>query len=460
MSGGKLLRGDPETLISDFVIDSRRAKGGSAFLAFEGKNTDGRRYIPDAIANGASLCMTNTETLKDIPQGISVLYCADMVSALGNIAAYYRRTERKTVVGVTGSVGKTTVRELCASVLSQRNKICAPDGNFNNLLGLPLTLLKDDGAECAVVEAGISEPGEMERLSYISAPNIAVVTNIGTMHAETLGTRENTAKEKLKICSHMNSSGTVIIPVDPIIKCEYTKGVNAVTVSGSESGADYYITENHPCPGGRIFSVRKRGMWEYRDIFVPIIGSHGGTDAAFALAAADILGYTEAEIRAGFESYTPCGYRQRIENINGLTVISDCYNSGPASLAGAFEAFAETVRERENSGDKVKRILLLGSMLELGEISRAEHLRLGRAAAELLPDLLITFGSEAEGFACGAKESGLSETRILSVSDENNIDEIKKALSAYLRDRAVILIKGSRRLRMERFSEYLLTYRI
>lgn len=458
--GGKLLCGDPETLVSDFVIDSRRVKPHSAFIALKGGKTDGRLYIPDAARNGASLCITEEDTLEDIPQGIAVLYCRDAVSALGSIAAYYRRKERNIVVGVTGSVGKTTVRQMCVSVLSQRKEVCFPEGNYNNLLGLPLTLLKDDGAGCAVVEVGISEPGEMERLSYICAPDIAIVTNIGTMHAETLGSRDDIAREKLKICSSMKKDGILIIPSDPVIKSEYTAKVNTFTVSDSKENSNYYITGNISCQGGRRLSLKKRGYWEYKNLFVPMIGQHAGIDAAFAAAAADMLGYTEDEIRAGLESYMPCGYRQKIEHKNGLTVISDCYNSGPASLKGALEAFEEAVRERETNGEKVKKVLLLGSMLELGSISRGEHLRLGRAAAGCMPDLLITFGDEAADFAVGAEESGSFTGKTISVRDESDILGIEKALSPCLEENAVVLIKGSRRLKMERFSEYLLTNRI
>lgn len=458
--GGKLICGDPEAMVSDFVIDSRRVKTNSAFVALKGENTDGNLYICDAAAAGASLCITGDNSRNNLPSGCALMYCPDVVSALGEIAAHYRRIERKTVVGVTGSVGKTTVRELCGSVLSKKRRVCVPDGNFNNLLGLPLTLLKDDGAETAVVEAGISVRGEMERLSYISAPDVAVVTNIGTMHTETLGARENIAREKLKIRHFMKENSILVIPDDPIIKDEYTDGVRVLTVSEANERAHYLISENKAYPGGRLLSVRKRGIWEFRDIFVPIVGAHGGLDAAYAVVVADQLGYTEKEIREGIKSYKPCGNRQKIEEKNGITLISDCYNSGPKSLEAALEAFTETVKEKERRGIKVKKVLLLGSMLELGEISEEEHFRLGKSAAECNPDMLITFGNEAKGFALGAEESGLDKNRITSVVNENDTESVMQALSGCFDGNAVVMIKGSRRLRMERFSEYLISNRI
>ena len=447
--GGEILSGDPDARIGKIVSNHLDVTPNCGFIAIKGDRSDGNDFVPEAIKNGCRLIITEKELMNT---GAAVIKVRSVYIAIERLAVYLREKEINTLIGVTGSVGKTTVRELLASILSERERVLSTRDNRNNLLGLCFTLLENDGARTAVCELGISEKGEMSALSRISAPDIAIITNVGCMHAETLGGAEDIAREKLKITEFMRYGGSVITNADePLLSgCGLRQqGLKTASVLGNES-ADYMLLDKKTADNGTVFDVRRKDGRVFSGLFVPLYGNGGVYDALLALAAADTLGVGEAEIRKGFSGYAPCGNRQKIKAVGGATVMLDCYNSGPASLAEALEVFCAVCA----SSGKTERILLLGSMLELGEMSEKCHFEAGKRVCRVAPTLLITFGREAETIARGAVSAGLSPKRVYSFF-EGEEQKLGRLLNGAVTPKSAVLIKGSRRLRMERFEAYI-----
>lgn len=447
--GGDILCGKPDTRIGRIVTNHLDVTPNCGFVAIKGKRSDGNDFAPEAIRNGCRLIITEKELTY---KGAAVIRVRNVYIAIERLAVYLRESELKTLIGVTGSVGKTTVRELLASILSQRESVLSTRDNRNNLLGLCFTLLENDGAKTAVCELGISEKGEMSALSRISTPDLAIITNVGYMHTETLGSAEDIAREKLKITEFMRYGGSVITNADePLLSgCGLRdQRLKTVSVLGNKS-ADYMLLDKKIADNGTVFDVKRKDGRVFSGLFIPLYGNGGVYDAMLALAAADTLLVGEADIRRGLSGYAPCGNRQRIKSVCGATVMLDCYNSGPVSLAEAFDVFCAVCA----SSGKTERILLLGSMLELGEISRECHVEVGKKACDLDPTLLITFGREAEMIARGAVEAGLSPKRVYSFF-EGEEQKLGRLLKTAVTPRSAVLIKGSRRLEMERFEAYI-----
>ncbi len=448
--GGEIVTGNPDTEIKKIVSNHSDVVPGCGFVAIKGKRRDGNEFVLEAVRNGCALVITEAPSEKNI--GAAVIKVKNIYTAIERLAVFFRESEIDDLVGVTGSVGKTTVRELISSVLSQKEKVLSTRDNRNNLLGLCLTLLENDGARTAVCELGISEKGEMSALSRVCAPDIAVITNVGSMHALTLGGASETAKEKMKITEHMRYGGALVVNADdpflsPIASERYN--VKTVSVLGDET-ADYRLTEKRLADNGTVFDVKTGDGRVFSGLFVPLYGKGGVYDAVIAVAVSDLLGSTEEEIRKGLALYSPCGNRQNFKRIGGVTVMLDCYNSGPESLFEAFEVF-ESVCALEGRRDK---ILLLGSMLELGEKSEEYHLIAGKRAADIAPKLLITYGSEAEDIAKGAIMSGMKSENVYSFY-EGEEETLGKLLSGAICEKNAVLIKGSRKLKLERFEKYI-----
>ncbi len=449
VSGGELLFGDPDTRICKIVSNHLDVTPNCGFIAIKGNRSDGNDFVPEAIRNGCRLIITENELTN---MGVAVIKVKSIYIAIERLAVYLREKEIKTLIGVTGSVGKTTVRELLTSVLSQKERVLSTRDNRNNLLGLCFTLLENEGAETAVCELGISEKGEMSALSRISTPDMAIITGARYMHAETLGSAEDIAREKLKITEFMRYGTSVITNADePLLSgCGLREHcLKTVSVLGNDS-ADYMLIDKKTADNGTVIDVKRKDGRMFSGLFLPLYGNGGIYDALLALALADTLGVGEAEIRKGLSGYVPCGNRQNIKNVCGATVMLDCYNSGPDSLAESLDVFCAV----SASNGKTERILLLGSMLELGEMSESCHFDAGKRAFGAAPTLLITFGREAEMIARGAVSSGLSPKRVYSFF-EGEEEKLGRLLNGAVTAKSAVLIKGSRRLKMERFEAYI-----
>lgn len=435
---GKLINCSENTFVGGVVNNDKYIDKNCCYAAINGKNHKGIDFADSAIENGAAVVLTEILPEKKHP----CILVDNIETALLRLATYYRKKERKTVVAVTGSVGKTTVKELCASVLSELGEVLKTDGNKNNKLGVSLTLLNGAEAETAVIEAGISEKGEMSALSEVTMPNIAVITGIGNAHSEKLGNKNEIAKEKLKILENAHNECALIIPFDEPILKEYIS--SSVTVSVKNPLSDYYADNIRFTDIGSFFDVLKKGEKMISNVFVPIVGEHGVLDALFACAVGDICNASVENIKQGLKKYKAPNSRQNIIDINDIIIVDDCYNSSPEAVKASLSA-TKIIAEKKNA---TKTVLVLGDMLELGKESENLHIALGKEIARLKFDVLITIGELAKNISLGALCGGMREVYDFSSSER---ECAAKFLKNQLTSGAVVLLKGSRKTKMEEF---------
>ena len=430
--------------ITVFVSNDIETVKNCCYVSINGQKHKGNEFAGSAIKRGASLIMT-----EETPgNGLPAVIVGNSVKSLCDVAAYYRQKELSYVIAVTGSVGKTTTKELCYNILSQSRTVHKTVGNKNSVIGLPLSVLGNTDCDTAVLEAGISEKGEMTELSRVAKPDVAVVTSVSAAHTETLGDLDNIAKEKLKITEYMPKGGKVILPAgNPLLK-DYYGGALTVSLCGCES--DYSATDIRFDKNGSYFSLMKKGRKVIDNLFVPIIGKHACFDAVAAIAACDLSGSSEKDIREGLALYKSDGIRQNITVIDGVTVIEDFYNMSPLSASSALEAF----RQISEIYGKKKRIVMFGDMLELGSVSKELHRELGIKVVLAGADVLITIGENSYYISDEAKKSGMKEDCVHHFWPCERA-EAGKLLGNISDGDSLVLIKGSRGMRMEEFPDYL-----
>lgn len=463
---------DPTASVGEVRIDSRTVETGDLFVALQGERTDGERYISDAFARGAIAVLCKTGGSKRCGYTGVYVEVSDPLSALISAAAKLRRESGVRIIGVTGSVGKTTVKELCIKVLSERYPTDGTRGNYNNILGLSLSVLNafsprkygeirgkflKNAQKYLVLEMGISRIGEMAELARIAAPDIAVITNIGSMHGEFLGGREGIASEKSQIASL--GVEMVICPHDPVLMDQLLKTVDKVRiVSLSTDGVD----GGDSCLGNTLlrFLGEKNGFGDFDLAFTdgngkrvvssgftaPIIGRHGVYDSALAALVGICSDVGDFEIRRGLAKYVAPSMRQEIIVCGEVIRIADCYNSGPESVRASLSAMEEYSRLHRCK----RRIAVLGSMLELGEGSSEEHFKLGTELNRFGVDLLFAIGDEARMIAEGAKANGMDADRIFCFTSGACSEEIKALIESRIVSGDIILYKGSRGMELEK----------
>ncbi len=439
---GEVLNCNGDILISAVSTDTRTITEGALFVALKGENFDGHKFISDAVEKGAVCCVVNKGT--DNSQNLPVIEVEDTGSALRNLAEYYRKRFDVSVVGITGSVGKTSTKDMIASVLEQSAKTHRTKGNLNNEIGVPLTvydLMKDD--EFMVVEMGMSNFGEISKLTKIANPDTAVITNIGMSHIEHLGSREGIRKAKLEILEGLQIDGTVILNGDDDLLWGVGEEIDFETL--------YYGIRNKNCDivaydvrnysDSSEFTCKIEGE-EYK-FFINVPGEHHIYNALAAILIGLKYNVNVENIRTGIMNFAPTGLRQTVIELPDYTVIRDCYNASPDSMKSGLNVLAL----HENCKRKVA---CLADMLELGDVSKEAHLAVGRIAVETGVDILITVGKEAHHIAEGARESGLDGKNIYEF--ENNT-ELKNSLKEILCKDDVILVKGSRGMHMEEIAD-------
>ncbi len=447
---GKLLY-DAERAVTSAVIDSRKASDGALFVALAGENTDGHRYLLSAADLCASAVLVEREDV-DL-EGLaarrcSVILCDDTALALGRLAKAYKETRTALTVAVTGSVGKTTTRQFIYSVLSRRFPTHKTEGNYNNELGLPLTLLKLTSAHGAsVLEMGMSQKGEISYLTDLAKPDIAVITNIGTAHIEFLGSREAIRDAKMEIAEGLKENGRLILNGDePLLA-----GIEgAIYVSLHDPDSAFRAVNLRYTPEGMVFdALCPHGIME--GCRIPTLGEHTVLDAMYAVAVGVLAGLTDEEIRSGLASFEGVGMRQSIRSHKGMTFILDYYNAGAESMRASL-----TVAKRLAEGCGGRTVAVLGSILELGEHSEALHRSVGAHTASLPVDLLFTFGEEAGFIAEEAKAQGIPSEAIASFPDVGDAAPLTEAIRASLREGDCILLKASHSIRLGRVADALL----
>ncbi len=430
-AGGKLLASEGDAVVTSFSTDSRESRPGMMFVPIRGEKTDAHIYIDSVFEQGAAASFTDHELPS--PRGPLVLV-KDCREALQKAAAYYRSQFSIPVVGVTGSVGKTTSKEMIAQALEARFRVLKTAGNQNSQVGVPLTVcgLKKEHT-AAVVEMGVSMPGEMARIAAVSKPTCAVVTNIGISHIEYLKSRENIMAEKLHIADHLPEQGVLFVNGDDDLLCtlkEY-RGKRVVTF-GLGPHCDWKATELRQADKGTFFTCWGQGG-EKLEMFVPTPGLHHVRNALAAAAAAKYLGIPLEETSRALAAYKPPAMRQEILESGGITIIDDSYNASPDSMKGALDILVS----RKTSG---KKVAVLADMLELGEEALRSHWEIGEYAKEKGIDLLLCIGplmrEAAKGYGEGAKWFS---------TNEEAVSFLRLALSSG----DAVLVKGSRGMKTD-----------
>ena len=455
--------------IGDIVIDSRRVTQCSLFVALAGTREDGERYVSEAFMRGATAVLCRRGGAERIGASGVYIEVDDPFSAIVELARRARAESDLFVVGITGSVGKTTVKELCIKVLSQRYPTDGTKGNYNNLLGLSLSILNafgvekkieqrgkslENGKKRLVLEMGISHRGEMDRLVELAAPDVAIITNVGKMHAEHLGGREGCAKEKARIASL--GAARVICPFDGTVLNEVLRYVREDSVTALSFfdksdclGGVSRAVINKETDGGEFSVIVTDSVGQnrkYGGFTASIMGEHGVWDSAIAVILGGILGMDDGEIADGLKGYVPEAMRQEIRADGGIVRIVDCYNSGPESVRAALSALSQYARKNGRS----RRVAVLGDMLELGEISEGEHFALGAALSDYGVDLLFTVGMQAGTIAEGALFGGLSKNQVVSFGADVPLETVRKEIGSRLCEGDAVLYKASRGIGLER----------
>lgn len=432
-----------ESVIADKVsTDSRILTEGSLFVAIRGENFDGHRFIDEAFKKGASIVISEEE--YPAKEGSAVIVVDDTVKALGELAKNYIKTFDITVIGITGSVGKTTTKEMIAQVLSTQYNVHKTMGNFNNHIGLPLSVLSlNRQHSVAVFEMGMSAMGEIDYLSRIIQPDIGVITNIGISHIEKLGSRQNILRAKLEIINGMKEHGVLILNGDD----ELLSGLEGLLPMPV---IFYGINENCNVQGYSIESMGEKGVRfsvnirnRDVDIFLPVPGIHNVSDALAAIACAVELGITEENIQKGLVQYSSEKMRLNIVDYGNIKVINDAYNAAPSSSIAALSVLREVAGSRRS-------IAVLGDMMELGEYSGEAHRNVGARVAHEKIDYLVAVGELARDYVSGAIEAGMDKNHIIYIPDAESATVSLKQL---IQPHDVVLFKGSRGMHLDRIIE-------
>lgn len=437
--------------ITSIGHDSRDVSDGMLFCAIIGESFDGNDFIKDALDAGCDTVLCNRVPENVEGYDFTAVIVEDTVRALGRLAAYYRTFSQAKIIAVTGSVGKTTTKEFIYAVVSASFKAHKTLGNYNNEIGLPLTVFELSPEDrVAVLEMGMSNVGEIERMSLIARPDIAVITNIGTSHIASLGTRENICSAKLEIAAGLAPDGCLIMNGDePLLFSQKDRiGERAEYFGIHNRYADFRavnIRISTPIVYDLIF-----GDTAVTNIEVPTLGKHNVYNALAAYAVGVKLGMTDEKIRNGLRSFSGADKRQSIYETDGITVIDDCYNASPESMRAAIEVLISVAGEKKGTPTA-----LLGDMLELGEYSQLMHDQLGRTAAQLGVRKLFCYGSMADVVAEAAIKNGIRADNVFVCLDSNNPELMADMIAGSVQKGDVLLVKASRGIKAERVIEAL-----
>lgn len=434
---GKLICGDTDSIIKGVSINSKEIEQGSLFVAIIGENFDAHKFINSALDNGASAALCSDASFCNNKK--TWILVDDTKVALQDLAAYYRTKFDIPVIGVTGSVGKTTTKEIIASALSYSKKVLKTKANLNSQIGLPLTIFGiDKSHDLAVIEMGMSFPDEMKRLAEIAKPTHAVITNIGISHIENLGTQKNILSEKLHISDYIDDAGTLYLNGDDTMLWDVKEKVDINTKTfGLSDKNDIHILKSHFENMETKFSVNVNGQVE--EFIINTIGEHNILNALAAIELAIDLGLEVNDIKKGISKFKPLKMRQLIEQLsNGVTLIDDSYNASPDSISSGLSVLSLM----ETSG---KKIAVLADMLELGNYSDEAHFNLGKTAIKFGINNIITIGKQAKQIAYGAKELNPQ----CNTKSFGNNQEALDYLISILKSEDIVLIKGSRGMKTD-----------
>jgi UDP-N-acetylmuramoyl-tripeptide--D-alanyl-D-alanine ligase len=439
-TGGKLVKGKPHARIRTFSIDSRTLRRGDFFVAVRGPRFDGHDFIGEAVRKGACGILIDRRpyTANRAPIIIRV---NDTIAALGDTAHYIRMQSKAAIIAVTGSNGKTTTKDMIAAMIQRHSgKVLRSRGNENNVIGLPLTLLRLRGEDACVLEMGMNRFGEIDYLTRIAHPQIAAITNIGPCHLEHLGDVRDVAKAKLEVLAHMNASTSLVINGDDPYLTEITHATSTILRFGFKEHNDFRATAVQWREGGWDFVVNN-----YYPMRLNLLGRHNVYNALAAIAVARLAGADYTNIAQALRTCTVPHSRLESRRIAGVNVIDDTYNSNPASLKQAVEALQYV----PTSG---RKILVSGDMLELGKKSDFFHENIADIAAAAEVDILITVGKHSRTTHRAARKQGMKKGTLWHFDQP---DEAGRLLKQIMKKGDAVLVKGSRGIAMEKALEQL-----
>jgi UDP-N-acetylmuramoyl-tripeptide--D-alanyl-D-alanine ligase len=422
--------------VTSISSDSRALKPGDLFIAIRGDKFDGHDFLADAARLGAAGAIVEHE-VADLPPSFALIIVRDTVRGLQSLAAAYRATLRLTSVCVAGSNGKTSTKDLCASVLAQRFSVTRTAGNLNNHLGVPFSILRADSThDVGVFEIGMNHAGETAPLAAIARPDIAIITNIGVAHIEFLGTREAIAQEKGMLAEAVGENGTVILNADDAFTPSIAKRTSARVMTAGLLGGDVRATDLEQLSTGIKFRLHTTGQCVEAELPVP--GEHMVRNALLACAAGIALGLTPGECAAGLRAADLTAGRLTQKTIGGIRILDDTYNANPDSMSAALV----TLARMPVAG---RRIAVLGGMGELGNESERGHRSVGEVAGREKIGCMITVGESARWIADAAEAAG-----VRSVIRTADADEAARALGGIAQPGDTVLVKASRSARLER----------
>lgn len=458
--GGKLLSGNGELLVTSVSINSKEIQQGTLFVPIIGERVDAHNFIDMALEAGAVATFTQRE-IKTYKEGKAYIQVNDTLQALQLAAAYYRSQFSMPLIGITGSVGKTTTKEMIAAALSTQKKVLKTKGNMNSQIGLPLMMFElEEDMEVAVIEMGMSEAGEMHRLSIVAKPDMAVMTNIGVSHIGQLGSKENIRKEKLNIMDEFFGDNPLYVNGDDPLLGEIKDFVDK-TKKGEEVPQELFDEDTHEklgqiqvfefgtgenCAyrGENIKTVGETTHFTYvsesgrEEVVLSVLGNHNVNNAVVALAIAEKLGIKPSTAKMGLEEYQPIDKRGQVFEVKGMKIVDDTYNASPDSMkSGADMLLAMEGLKR--------KILVLADVMELGEVSRDCHYEVGTFLARKPLDAVICVGMEAKAICEGIEKN----TDAILTRHFADKEQAVTFLKDYVKEGDGILVKGSRGMHME-----------
>jgi UDP-N-acetylmuramoyl-tripeptide--D-alanyl-D-alanine ligase len=442
---GELIRGEPTATVSRVSTDSRQVQPGDLFIALNGIHFDGHDFLPEAASAGAGTALVERDRADAVPEGCAVIAVDNTRTALGRLAARYRKDFELPIVAIGGSNGKTSTKELLAAVMRKRFKTLWSEASFNNDIGVPLTLLKLDNTHtAAVVEVGTNHPGELKPLLDMIRPRFGVITSLGREHLEFFGDMNGVAEEESHLAQALPPNGVLFangdcLGMEWIIRRSRARAVRVgMGVANDWRGRLVVLDEV-----GTTFGVRApHPLWcgGYR---INLLGRHQVINAMLALAVGAELGLLRAEILCGLASCRPIRMRMQLWRAQGVRVLDDAYNANVDSMLAALQ----TLRDLPCNG---RRVAVLGDMAELGGQTEACHAEIGRRAAELGIHHLFAVGQMAAVTCHAAQTAGLQR-----VTEFVDVDSATRAMKEFLREGDVVLLKASRTARLERIREAL-----
>ena len=437
---GKLLTKNPDqTTILEITTDSRKMLTSGLFIPLKGERFDGHDFISQVYDKGAIATLTMHQAVVD--ERLVTIWVEDTQKALLDLARFYRSQFKLPVIGVTGSVGKTSTKEMIAATLSGKWQVHKTQGNFNNEIGLPLTLFElNEAHQVAVIEMGMNHFGEIHNLSMTAKPDVAVITNVGTSHIENLGSRKGILKAKLEILDGLNANGLLVINGDnDLLSTLKEVGVSKVTY-GLNDKNDYWAK-----------NITQEGMYTMAEVITPhhhykikikALGEHMVYNTLAAIAVAEYYKLSEAEILKGLLSYEPTKMRMQISELeNELTIMDDTYNASPDSMKAALKVL-------KDYASKGRKVAVLGDMFEMGDFAPKLHKEVGEFASMIGIDLLVAVGNLAKYIELGYEEAGSHQVYYFETKEA-----FIKEMKGILQKEDCILFKASRGMHFETLVE-------